>query len=458
MTALLMILAAFCVLGPLVALHEFGHYFIARLCGVKVQTYSIGFGPKLFGWQSRRSGINYQIAAIPLGGYVKMLDERNEPVPDELKPVAFNNQHPLKKIAIVAAGPVMNFLIAIGLFWVLFLFPSEQLSTRIGKIVADSPAANSGLMVDDKIVAIDNKAIDSWQQIVYALTAKMGENTDIVVSVERAGQIQHESVAVSHFMQTVDDKRPKDPLGSLGVLPYQPHIAPVVGEVLADGPAALMGLKTGDRFVSINQHQVDDWFAVSQIIHQSPEIMLDTVIIRDGKTQSLKLMPKGVKTRDGVIGQLGIRPQMDKQPIPDKYLTTIHYTPTQALMQALQRTYDLSMMTVGAIGKMIAGVIGIDNLSGPLTIAEVSKTSFEMGFMQVLATAAMISLSLAVLNLLPIPILDGGHLLFYTYELIVGKPLAESFQMAALRLGALLLFCFMLLAIGNDIMRFFGQW
>ncbi|MFC0819439.1 RIP metalloprotease RseP [Moraxella marmotae] len=455
MTALLMILAAFCVLGPLVALHEFGHYFIARLCGVKVQTYSIGFGPKLFGWQSRRSGINYQIAAIPLGGYVKMLDERNEPVPDELKPAAFNNQHPLKKIAIVAAGPVMNFLIAIVLFWVLFLFPSEQLSTRIGKIVADSPAANSGLMVDDKIVAIDNKAIDSWQQIVYALTAKMGENTDIVVSVERAGQIQHESVAVSHFMQTVDDKRPKDPLDSLGVLPYQPHIAPVVGEVLADGPAALMGLKTGDRFVSINQHQVDDWFAVSQIIHQSPEIMLDTVIIRDGKTQSLKLMPKGVKTRDGVIGQLGIRPQMDQQPIPDKYLTTIHYTPTQALMQALQRTYDLSMMTVGAIGKMIAGVIGIDNLSGPLTIAEVSKTSFEMGFMQVLATAAMISLSLAVLNLLPIPILDGGHLLFYTYELIVGKPLAESFQMAALRLGALLLFCFMLLAIGNDIMRFF---
>lgn len=458
MTALYMIFAAICVLGPLVALHEFGHYIVARLCGVQVQTYSIGFGPKLFGWTSKRSGIQYQLAAIPLGGYVKMLDGRSETVPDELKSVAFDHQHPLKKIAIVAAGPVMNFLIAIGLFWVLFLFPSEQLNTRIGKIIDDSPAAASGLVVGDKIVSIDDKPVDTWQETAYALAARMGESTAIHVGIERDGQIAQESVEVARFMQQSNGRRePNDPLNSLGVLPYQPVIAPIVGEVVADGAGAMMGLQVGDAFTAINGEPINDWLSAAQIIQNNPETMLHVTVMRQGNPLDLKLMPRAVETRSGVVGQLGIRPKVDSdQLIPSEYRMTIHYGAREAFTQAIRRTYDLSAMTLNAMGKMITGLIGIENLSGPITIAEVSKTSFELGFKEVLSTAAIISLSLAVLNLLPIPVLDGGHLVFYTYELIMGKPMSESIQVGAFKLGALLLFCFMLLAISNDIMRLFG--
>lgn len=458
MNALYMILAAICVLGPLVALHEFGHYIVARLCGVKVLTYSIGFGPKLFSWTSRRSGINYQIAAIPLGGYVKMLDERAEPVPDSLKSVAFNTQHPLKKIAIVAAGPVMNFIIAIVLFWVLFLFPSEQLATRIGKILPESPAQQSGLVVGDEIVSIDGRAVNTWQETAYALADAMGESRAIDVGIERDGRAVVQSVAVQQFMQpTGVQKSPQDPLSSLGVLPYQPIIEPVVGEVVADGAAALMGLKPNDRFVRIDDVAVNDWTSVTEIIRKSPEKMLNIIIIRDGQQMPIKLMPRGVKTRDGMIGQLGIKPKIGDQPlIPPEYIKTITYSPTEAVVKAFDRTYELSVMTVKSIGKMITGLIGLENLSGPITIAEVSKTSFEMGYKEVLSTAAMISLSLAVLNLLPIPVLDGGHLVFYTYELIRGKAMSEAVQGMAFRIGAILLLCFMVLAISNDIMRVFG--
>ncbi|UTO05168.1 RIP metalloprotease RseP [Moraxella sp. FZLJ2107] len=458
MNALYMILAAICVLGPLVALHEFGHYIVARLCGVKVLTYSIGFGPKLFGWTSRRSGIDYQIAAIPLGGYVKMLDERAEAVPDELKSVAFNNQHPLKKIAIVAAGPVMNFIIAISLFWVLLLFPSEQLATRIGKIVTDSPAQSSGLVVGDEIVSIDGRAVSTWQDTAYALADSMGESRNIVVGVVRDEQALTQNVAVERFMQSTGEQtQTQDPLTALGILPYQPVIAPVVGEVAADSAAALMGLQVGDRFVSIDGVAVNDWVSATEIIRKSPEKMLAVVIIRDGKQLPIKLMPRGIKTRDGVIGQLGIKPHIgDEQLIPPEYIKTIQYSPVEAVGKAFSRTYELSVMTVSSLGKMITGMIGLDNLSGPITIAEVSKDSFEMGWKQVLSTAAMISLSLAVLNLLPIPVLDGGHLIFYTYELIRGKAMSETVQAVAFRMGAILLLCFMVLAISNDIMRVFG--
>ncbi|WP_294033296.1 RIP metalloprotease RseP [uncultured Moraxella sp.] len=463
MNALYMILAAICVLGPLVALHEFGHYIVARLCGVKVLTYSIGFGPRLFGWTSRRSGIEYQIAAIPLGGYVKMLDERAEPVPDALKSVAFNTQHPLKKIAIVAAGPVMNFIIAIVLFWVLFLFPSEQLLTKIGRIIPESPAAHSALIVGDRIVSIDGKAVETWQQTAYALADKMGESTNITVGIDRDGQHLSADVAVKNFMQSgmtqsdTADNSQKDPLTSLGVMPYQPVIEPVVGEMVADGAGALMGLKVNDRFVAINGTAVNDWQSVAEQIRKHPEIMLNATIVRDGQEQSIRLMPRGIKTRDGVIGQLGIKPKIDSETlIPPEYRTTIQYTPIQALQKSLTKTYDLSVMTVNSIAKMITGMIGLENLSGPITIAEVSKTSFEIGWQQVLSTAALISLSLAVLNLLPIPMLDGGHLLFYFYELIRGKAVAESVQAMAFRVGAILLLCFMVLAISNDIMRIFG--
>ncbi len=464
MTALYMFLAAVCVLGPLVALHEWGHYIVARLCGVKVLTYSIGFGPKLFGWTSKRSGIDYRISAIPLGGYVRMLDEREAPVDDALKSVAFNNQHPLKKIAIVAAGPLMNFAIAITLFWVLLMMPSEQLATRIGSIVPDSPAAQSGLQVGDKIVSVDGRSVQTWEQTAYALAAKMGESTSIDIGIEKAADAapSEVSVPVSRFMQTAGEKRARagdaDPITSFGALPFRPTIEPIIGQVVAGGAAELMGLKANDKVLAIDGVPTADWVAVTDIIRVSPEKMLTFSILRDGSEQQINIMPRGVKAKDGSIrGQIGVQVAYDPAAaIPPEYRTTISYSASEAFSQSFVKTYDLAKMTLNAMGKMITGMIGLENLSGPITIAEVSKTSFEIGWQQVLSTAALISLSLAVLNLLPIPVLDGGHLVFYTYELIVGKPMPEALQMNAMKVGMLLMLCFMALAIGNDILRLFG--
>lgn len=455
MTAILMFLAAIFVLAPLIALHEWGHYIVARLCGVKVLTYSIGFGSKLVGWTSKKTGIEYRIGLIPLGGYVKMLDEREGDVPSEQKHLAFNNQHPLKKIAIVAAGPLMNFVITIFLFFVLFLQPSEQLNTKIGRILADSPTAKSSLQVGDKIIAIDGQAVETWGDINYKLANRMGETGIVELTTLENQQPTTTKITITQFMQ--GEQKGLDPLSALGALPYRPYIAPVIDGLSPDGAGALMGLKIGDVITHINGKKVDDWFEVTTIIRKNPEVLLTFSVMRDGTAQELKIMPRATKENGQRIGQIGASIQTPKDiKIPEEFITKISYTPIQAIQKSFAKTYELAVMTLSSMGKMITGLIGLDNLSGPITIAEVSKDSFEMGWQQVLSTMALISLSLAVLNLLPIPVLDGGHLVFYFYELIFGKSMPEKVQMTGFRVGFTLLLCFMILAIGNDILRIFG--
>ena len=455
MTALMMFLSALLVLTPLVALHEWGHYIVARLCGVKVLTYSIGFGTRLFGWTSKKTGIDYRFCAIPLGGYVRMLDEREGEVAEHERHLAFNNQHPLKKIAIVAAGPVMNFIIAIVLFFVLFLQPSEQLSTKIGRIVPDSPVAKSSLQVGDKIVAVDGKNTATWQDINYRLVDRMGETGVVTLTTEQGDATKQTDIDITEFMQ--GEQKGLDPLTSLGVLPWRPDLPAVIGKLTDDGAGTLMGLKVGDTITAISGTPVNDWYEATQIIQKSPEIPLIFSVLRDGTAQDIRVIPRAVKVDGRTIGQIGAGVQsIGEINVPDDYRMNVTYSPSQAIGLAFNKTYELSKMTLVSMGKMVSGLVGLDNLSGPITIAEVSKDSVEMGLLQVLSTMALISISLAVLNLLPIPVLDGGHLLFYTYELIFGKPMSESVQMTGFKVGFTLLLCFMLLAIGNDIIRVFG--
>lgn len=466
MSVLLAILAAIAVLGPLVALHEWGHYIVARLCGVKVLTYSIGFGPKLWTWKSKKTGIDYAISAIPLGGYVKMLDEREGEVAESERHLAFNNQHPLKKIAIVAAGPLMNFIIAIFLFWILFMTPSEQLNTRVGRILPDSPVAtqlsnSQHLKVGDKIVAIDGHSVQTWEEINYRLADRMGESSDIKVSVipyqnDKPTQQQADySYQVKDFMQGND--KGKDALSSLGVIPWQPNIPAVVGELSPDGAAIRQGMKEGDKIIAINDEPIDDWVSATYIIRQNPEKLLTFIVLRNHQPVTLHIMPQGKKDNMGhVYGQIGVAGVPPEEVVvPDTYKTTVEYQPIQALGKAFAKTEQLAVMTLSSMGKMISGMIGLDNLSGPITIAQVAKHSFEISWEMVLSTTALISLSLAVLNLLPIPVLDGGHLLYYTIELIRGKPVSERVQMIGLNIGFILLAGFMILAIGNDLSRLF---
>ena len=458
MTFLLTLLAAIFVLGPLIALHEWGHYIVARLCGVKVLTYSIGFGPKLAGWTSKRSGIDYRISALPLGGYVKMLDEREGEVAKDELHLAFNRQHPLKKIAIVAAGPIMNFIIAIGLFWVLFMTPSEQLATTIGQVLPNTPAASAQLPAGDRIIAIDGHQVQTWEGISYRLAGRMGETDNVSVTLQSVTDANQPATTyqapVTRFMQ--GDDQGKDALSSFGMLPWQPNIAPIVGELSIDGAASLQGLQVGDKITAINETPISDWISATRIIRDSPEVLLNFTVLRDNKSVELQIMPQGKKDNLGNdFGQIGAMVAQSEIVIPDDYKTTIVYGPGEALVKSFEKTEQLAVMTVNSMGKMISGMIGLDNLSGPITIAKVAKQSFDISWEMVLSTAALISLSLAVLNLLPIPVLDGGHIVYYVIELIRGKPLSESIQIAGFNIGLLLLLGFMVLAIGNDISRLF---
>lgn len=457
MTFLLTLLAAIFVLGPLIALHEWGHYIVARLCGVRVLTYSIGFGPKLFGWTSKKSGIDYRISALPLGGYVKMLDEREGEVAKDEQHLAFNRQHPLKKIAIVAAGPIMNFVIAIALFWVLFMTPSEQLATKIGQVLPDTPAAIAQLPAGDKIVAIDGHDVQTWEGINYRLAGRMGETANISVTLQSEANnnaTKTYQASIKEFMQGA--AQGKDALSSFGMIPWQPNIAPIVGDVTPDGAASRQGLKAGDRITAINDEAINDWISATRIIRDNPETLLTFSILRDDQPIELQIMPQGKKDNLGNdYGQIGAMVAQSEIVIPDAYKTTVVYGPAESLIKSFEKTEQLAVMTVSSMGKMLSGMIGLDNLSGPITIAKVAKQSFDISWQMVLSTAALISLSLAVLNLLPIPVLDGGHIVYYLIELIRGKPLSEGVQMVGLNIGLLLLAGFMVLAIGNDISRLF---
>lgn len=476
MTLALFLFAFAAILGPLVALHEWGHYIVARLCGVKVLTYSIGFGPKLASWTSKKTGIDYRISALPLGGYVKMLDEREGEVAEAEKHLAFNNQHPLKKIAIVVAGPLMNFIIAIALFWVLFLVPSEQLNTRIGSVLPDTPAAAVNLPLGDKIVAVDGHQVQTWEEINYRLADRMGESGAVSVSLQKFGANQADpkaskeaqskyanvnevTVPINNFMQ--GEQSGKDTLTSLGILPWQPHIEPVVGQLSEDGAAIRQGMKVGDKIVAINKQPVDDWLIVTRIIRDNPEVLLTFTVLREDKQGirrelDLQIMPQGKKDNTGhQYGQIGAGISPIEIVVPDEYKTMVSYDPMTAIGKAFSKTGQLATMTLNSMGKMITGKVGLDNLSGPITIAVISKQSFEISWEQVLANAGIISLSLAVLNLLPIPVLDGGHLLYYLFELIRGRPVSERMQIVGFNIGFLFLLAFMILAITNDFSRYF---
>ena len=450
MSALFIVVAAILLLGPLIAIHEFGHYFVARKLGVKVLVYSIGFGPTILKWTSKKSGIQYQLSALPLGGYVKMLDEREESVAEEDLPYAFNRQHPWKRIAIVAAGPLINLGFAILLFWVLFLPAQEQLNTRVGKVLADTPAAAAQMQVGDKITAIDGTSVSTWEKLNFALVDRVGETGNIQVQAERAGEIKTFNLPIQNFI----NDQSQSPLDVLGFTPYRPQIPAIVSKLSEDGAAIRQGMKEGDQIVAIDDVKMNDWYDVVQVVQASPEKLLKVDVLRNNQIQQLEVMPQGKRDNMGnVSGVLGVQSDPGKIVIPDDYKQTIQYSPNEALLMAVDKTGQLSSMILNSIVKMVRGLIGLDNLSGPITIAKVAGQSAEMGWQTFISFMALMSVSLGILNLLPIPMLDGGHLVYYFIELIRGKPVSEQIQLVGLKIGMVLLGSMMILALFNDIMR-----
>ena len=450
MSVLFIIVAAIFLLGPLIAIHEFGHYWFARKLGVKVLVYSIGFGPTLLKWTSKKSGIQYQLSALPLGGYVKMLDEREGNVSAEDLPFAFNRKSPWRRFAIVAAGPLINLFFAVILFWILFLPAQDQLNSRVGKVLPNTPAATAQMQAGDKIIAIDGTPIETWEKLNYAVVDRVGETGNIQVQAERNGQIKTFNLPIQSFLKD----QSQSPFDILGFTPYRPYIPATVFKLSDDGAAIRQGMKEGDQILAINQVKMKDWFDVVDVVQNSPEKLLNIDVLRQEKVVHLQVMPQGKRDNMGnVTGMLGVQAQTAKVTIPPEYKQTIQYNPVEAFGMAVEKTGQISAMILNSMVKMVRGLIGLDNLSGPITIAKVAGQSAEMGWQTYISFMALMSVSLGILNLLPIPMLDGGHLIYYIIEMIRGKPVSEQIQLVGLKIGMVLLGSMMLLAIFNDFMR-----
>ncbi|MFJ4392352.1 RIP metalloprotease RseP [Pseudomonas soli] len=449
MTALYMIVGTLIALGVLVTFHEFGHFWVARRCGVKVLRFSVGFGTPLLRWHDRQ-GTEFVVAAIPLGGYVKMLDEREGEVPPALIEQSFNRKSVRQRIAIVAAGPVANFLLAILFFWVLAMLGSQQVRPVIGAVEVGSLAASAGLGVGQEIVSIDGKPTNGWSAVNLQLVRRLGESGTLRVGVldEGATVERQFDITLNNWLKGADEP---DPIQSLGLRPWRPAMVPVLAEIDPKGPAAAAGLKTGDKLLALDGVALGDWQQVVDAVRARPERTVNLRVERDGATLEVPvtLARKGEGQASG--GYLGAGVKASEWPA--KMLREVSYGPLEAVGEGLSRTWNMSVLTLESLKKMLFGELSVKNLSGPITIAKVAGASAQSGVGDFLNFLAYLSISLGVLNLLPIPVLDGGHLLFYLIEWARGRPLSDRVQGWGVQIGISLVVGVMLLALINDLGR-----
>ncbi|MGS7253785.1 RIP metalloprotease RseP [Pseudomonas anuradhapurensis] len=449
MTALYMIIGTLVALGVLVTFHEFGHFWVARRCGVKVLRFSVGFGTPLLRWHDRH-GTEFVVAAIPLGGYVKMLDEREGEVPPALLDQAFNRKSVRQRIAIVAAGPVANFLLAILFFWVLAMLGTQQVRPVIGAVEAGSLAASAGLTAGQEIVSIDGKPTNGWSAVNLQLVRRLGESGTLQVGVRDEGATAERQLQVKldSWLKGADEP---DPIQSLGLQPWRPAIVPVLAEIDPKGPAAAAGLKAGDKLLALDGIAVNEWQQVVDAVRARPQAKVVVRVERDGAALELPvtLARKGEGKAAG--GYLGAGVKAGEWPA--NMLREVSYGPLDAVGEGLSRTWNMSVLTLESLKKMLFGELSVKNLSGPITIAKVAGASAQSGVGDFLNFLAYLSISLGVLNLLPIPVLDGGHLLFYLVEWARGRPLSDRVQGWGVQIGISLVIGVMLLALINDLGR-----
>ncbi|AYF32927.1 RIP metalloprotease RseP [Vreelandella alkaliphila] len=444
------ILAVIVVLGLLVTFHEFGHFWVARRCGVKVLRFSVGFGKPLWSTVDRH-GTEFAVAAIPLGGYVKMLDEREAPVPEEQLDQAFNRKNVWQRIAIVAAGPIANFLLAIVAYWALFVAGTTTVAPVVGDVAPNSPAAEAGLSHGAEITSIQGDAMRSWEEINLKLVSMIGFNGDLMLEAqpEGANASRVYQLPVVDYMVRQD---PPQPMQSLGITPWRPNVPAVLGQVIDGQAASQSGLRAGDRILSLDGEPIDDWMQFVSVIRENAGQTLVVSYQRGDEQGSLSLTPgRNTLESGGEVGYIGAGAQQVTW--PEEFQREIRYGPVAAVGQALSRTGEMTLLTVDAIRKMLVGLISPSNLSGPITIAQISGDSARAGMEAFVGFLAYLSISLGVLNLLPIPVLDGGHLLYYFIEVVRGRPVSEQTQAVGLRIGLAMVGTLMLMALYFDLMR-----
>lgn len=444
-------------IGVLVVIHELGHYLVMRWCGVRVLRFAFGFGKTLWS-RTDKSGTEWAICLWPLGGYVKPLDTREmQQVSAEERQHAFDTQSVGRRIAMVAAGPIANFLLAMLLYWVVFLGGITEWRPILSEPAPGSTAAVAGIHAGDMVTRVDGDPVDSWSEMQWQLIQLFGKEPAVSLAVISTAQGLPLADAKD---RGVELRLPMDvPLGptllsNLGLKLASPPIPPVVGQVQGDSAAAKAGLIPGDIIKQINEQPIADWSEFVQIVRANPETSLALVLDRQGSTVPLMLLPVAIVEQGQTIGRAGVSPQPIV--VPETYKIHKSLNPLEAMGMAAKETYEKSRFTLVMLGQMLVGKASLDNLSGPISIASAAGQTVRIGLDAFLRFLAIVSLSLGVINLLPLPLLDGGHLMYYFTEILTGKPVSAERQALLQRFGVILLGSLMFIAIFNDLQRLFN--
>jgi regulator of sigma E protease len=449
--SLLHTIASFIVaLGVLIVVHELGHYLVARWAGVKVLRFCVGFGRPLWSRRFGRDQTEWAIAAIPLGGYVKMVDEREGAVAPEDVPRAFNRQTVGKRFLIVLAGPVANFLLAIALYWGLFVGGVQEMKPVVGTPPQGTLAAAAGLTAGDLVTHVDGQPVQSWQEVRWkVLHASLDRRTVGLEVIDARNRIERR---VLDLTGVSGEQIEGDLMSGLGLRPFRPDVAPIIGKVTPASAAERAGLRAGDRVSHVDGEPVPTWDAFVARVRPAAGRSLRFDVERDGRTLVIEITPEPVAQNGERIGRIGAAPRVDPEGMKP-YLVEIRHGPVEALGLAASKTWEMSVFSLRMLGRMLTGEVSWKNLSGPVTIADYAGQSAQLGLTPYLAFLALISISLGVLNLLPIPLLDGGHLMYYAVEVVKGSPLSERAMEVGQRVGLALLLCLMAFAFYNDINR-----
>lgn len=447
-------LVAFIIaLGVLIVVHEYGHYLAARLCNVRVLRFSVGFGKPLVTWRLGRDATEWSIAAIPFGGYVKMLDEREEPVDEREVHRAFNRQSVGRRILIVVAGPVFNFLFAIAVYAGLYMYGLPEARPVLAAPAAGTTAHVAGFRAGDTVRSIEGESIATWQDLRWRVL--QGALQREALRFEVSGSRGDISMHVLDLRTYQTEEMESDALEKIGLRLFRPPLPPVIGRVVAGGAAERAGLRQDDRVVQAGGADIATWDQVVQAIRARPAEVLGLVVERGASRLRIDVLPDAATENGARIGRIGVAPNIPAADA-DRIVVRVRYGPLQSIAKAAVKTWDISIFSLKMLGKMLLGEVSWKHLSGPVTIADYAGQSAQMGWLAYATFLALISISLGVLNLLPIPLLDGGHLMYYSVEIIKGSPVSERAMDLGQRVGLALLLVVMAFAFYNDINRLFS--
>jgi regulator of sigma E protease len=436
-------------LGVLVTVHEFGHFWVARKNGILVKKFSIGFGKTLVRWRDKQ-GTEFVIAAIPLGGYVRMLDERVDPVLPEFSDLAFNNKTVLQRMAVIAAGPMANFIFAIFVLALMYMIGVPTLRPVVADVAPNSIAAAAQLPANHQLVAVNGEEVRDWQAVSLMLIGQIGRDAVTLTLKPLDSESQNEYQLDLTGWRFDPDK--DSIFQSLGLVPKQALPLLEVGNLSENSAAAKAGLQAGDKFIAAAGVSLKHWNDLVSIIQNNPGKAVPMLIERNGATIELDVTPESRETPDGFHqGFLGVAPKV--QPLEDSMFFDQRYGPVEAVWQGVVRTWQLVRLSFSMVEKLIFGDVSVKHLSGPISIAQGAGDSAGLGLIAFLSFLALISVNLGVVNLLPLPILDGGHLMYLVVELLTGRPVSEKAQETGFKIGAFVLLMLMGIALLNDISR-----